>query len=339
MRERCMAGQVDWDAHAFDYYKLIPFDFGIGEYSDRELKAIFERVDRWYDERGLRPPRRAAFHWGEVGVRVLPYLKARGRTFVYSTYHLGQVKWERLFPNWWPYGLNSLFYDYIPEDPEMYNIGAMLPRHLVEPDVLTGCTTWAGDNPTNDMDKAADRAAGSVRLALDSGFFSEITTHEQKFGVLSLEEIDRWLSLVSQRTDRFDIRGVSHDEAAEYTRARDESWISAASTPDGRAVSLNLDGKASVDLELAVFENDRDATSSSGGNRSLRSGGRSGSICDRRHVEAGSAGCGVNCLTGISVAGRSASTRSTPGLTRRNCPGLQYASAVDGLGMPVRMRI
>ena len=259
MRERCGAGQVDWDAHAFDYYRLIPFDFGIGEYSEAELKAIFDRVDRWYDERGLRPPRRAAFHWGEVGVRVLPYLKARGRTFVYSTYHLGQVKWERLFPNWWPYGLNSLFYDFIPEDPEMYNIGAMLPRHLVEPDVLTGCTTWAGDNPTNDMDRAADRAAGSVRQALDSGFFSEITTHEQKFGVLSLEEIDRWLSLVSRRTDRFDIRGVSHDEAAEYTRARDESWIAAATSPDGRAVSVNLDGKASRDLELAVFENDRDS--------------------------------------------------------------------------------
>ena len=258
MRERYRAGQVEWDAHAFDYYKLIPFDFGIGEYSDGELKEIFGRVDRWYDERGLRPPRRAAFHWGEVGVRVLPYLKARGRTFVYSTFHLGQVKWERLFPNWWPYGLNSLFYDYIPEDPEMYNIGAMLPRHLVEPDVLTGCTTWAGDNPINDMDKAADRAAGSVRLALDSGFFSEITTHEQKFGVLTLEEIDRWLSLVAKRTDRFDIRGVSHDEAAVYTRARDESWIAAASTPDGRAVCLTLGGKASVDLELAVFENDGD---------------------------------------------------------------------------------
>ena len=51
---------------------------------------------------------------------------------------------------------------------------------------------------------------------------------------------------------------MSHDEAAEYTRARDESWIAAASTPDGRAVTLDLDGKASVDLELALFENDGD---------------------------------------------------------------------------------
>ena len=89
-----------------------------------------------------------------------------------------------------------------------------------------------------------------------SGEFSPTGRHDSS--AVTLEGIDRWLSLVSQRTDRFDIRGVSHDEAAEYTRARDESWIVAASTPDGRAACLRLGGKASVSLELAVFENDGD---------------------------------------------------------------------------------
>lgn len=258
MRAKYESGQVDWDAHAFNYYKLIAFDFGIGEYSDAELRGIFERVDRWYEERGFKPPRTAYFHWGEVGIRALPYLKARGRTFVYSPYHLGQLKWERLFPNWWPYGLNSLFYDYIPENPEIYNVGAGLPRHIVEPDVLTGCTTWAGDNPTNDMVKAAERASLPIRLALDSGFFAEVGTHEQKFSVLSLEEIDRWLALLAQEVTRYDVRLVGHEQAAEYTKARDESWIAAASTPDGKTVTISLGGVANVPLELALFENDGD---------------------------------------------------------------------------------
>lgn len=258
MRAKYEAGQVDWDAHALDYYRLIPFDFGIGEYSEAELREIFERVDRWYEARGIKPPRTSYFHWGEVGVRALPFMKARGRTFVYSTYHLGQLKWERLFPNWWPYGLNSLFYDYFPEDPEMYNISASLPRHLVPPDVLTGCTTWAGDNPTNDMVKAAQRASGSVRLALDSGFLASITTHEQKFGVLTLEEIDRWLALLAQEVARYEARLVGHERAAEYTRSRDESWIVAASAPGGRAVAVSLGGGSRVALELAVFENEGD---------------------------------------------------------------------------------
>jgi hypothetical protein len=186
MRARSERGQVDWDAHALDYYRLIPFNFGVGEYDDDRLAQIFARVDAWYAEGGFQPPRTAYFHWGEIGRNALPYLKARGRTFVYSPYHLGQLKWERIFPNWWPYGLNSLFYDHHPEDPDLYNVGASLPRHIIEPDVLTGCTTWAGDNPTNDMAKAAGRSAQAVRLALDSGFFAEMTTHEQKFAVLSL---------------------------------------------------------------------------------------------------------------------------------------------------------
>jgi hypothetical protein len=258
MRAKYESGEVDWDAHAFNYYKLIPFDFGVGEYPEEELETLFGRVDQWYAARGLRPPRTAYQHWGEVGVRALPYLKARGRTFLFSPYHLGQLKWERLFPNWWPYGLNSFFYDYVPEDPEMYNVGATLPRHIMAHDLLTGCTTWAGENPTNDMVRAAQRASVAIRLSLDSGFFAEVLTHEQKFAVLSLEEIDRWLALLAQEADRYEMRLVGHEQAAEYTKARDESWIAAASTSDGEGTSLSLGGVSDAPQELAVFEDEQD---------------------------------------------------------------------------------
>ena len=258
MRAKRETDEVDWDAHAFDYYDLIPFDFGIGERSDSDLRERFERVDAWYEKLGFGPPRTAYHHWGEIGIRSLPYLKARGRRFVYATYHLGQLKWERLFPNWWPYGMTSLFYDYMPDDPDVYNIGAMLPRDLVQPDILTGCTTWAGDNPVNDMEKAAARATEAVSLAADSGFFGEITTHEQKFGVLSLDEIDRWLALVDRKIARHEIRKVGHEQAADYTRARDESWISRASSADGENPKVTLDGRAEVPLEVSVFRNDGD---------------------------------------------------------------------------------
>jgi hypothetical protein len=256
MQAKHASGEADWDAHAFSYYDLIPFDFGIGERSDADLRARFERIDAWYAQREIQPPATAYFHWGEIGIRALPHLKSRGRTYLYATYDIGQLKWERLFPGWWPYGLNSLFYDYLPDDPDMYNVGAVLPRHLVEPDVLTGCTTWAGDNPTNDMDKASDRAAEAVRLALDSGFYAEITTHEQKFGVLTLEEIDRWLSLIDTKTEPYDIRKVGHEHALSYTRARDESWISTASTTAGRSLELELDGASEMALEVGRFDDE-----------------------------------------------------------------------------------
>jgi len=53
MREKCQSGKADWDVHGFDYYQLLPFDFGIGEYGEDDLEAIFGRVDRWYAERGF----------------------------------------------------------------------------------------------------------------------------------------------------------------------------------------------------------------------------------------------------------------------------------------------
>jgi hypothetical protein len=177
---------------------------------------------------------------------------------LYSVYHPGQLKWERFFPNWWPYGLPGMFYDYIPDYPALYNIGAGLPRHLIPPDVLTGCTVWAGENSVNDMDKAARRSAHAVRLALDSGFFAEMGTHEQKFAALTLGEIDRWLSGLSARIQSYEPRLVGHEEAAERTKVRDESWISAASTRDETGLDISLAGRSEIPQELAVFVNEGD---------------------------------------------------------------------------------
>jgi hypothetical protein len=258
MRSKHQDRNVDWDAHAFHYYELLPSDFGVGEYSRDQLEQVFARVDHWYAQRGIQPPRTAYPHWGEVGVRALPFYKARGRTFVFSSYHPGQLKWERLFPNWWPYGLNSFFYDYFPEDPEMYNVGATLPRHIMAHDVLTGCTTWAGDNSTNDMVKAAQRTGMAVRMALDAGFFAEVLTHEQKFSALTLEEIDRWLSLLPNELARYDARLVGHEHAVDATKARDETWISTAAVADGKALCVSMAGAAEVPQELAIFANEGD---------------------------------------------------------------------------------
>ena len=250
--------KVDWDAHALSYYQLIPFQFGVGEYDRERLSAIFEQVDDWYAKLGFEPPGTAYFHWGECGVRVLEFLKARGRRFLFCPYHLGQLKPERLFPNFWPYRLNSFFYDYAPEDPDIYVVGATLPRHLMAHDMLTGCTTWAGERPANDMEKAADRASTGVGLALESGFFAEILTHEQKLGVLSLDEIDRWIAGIDERLSGYDPRLVGHERAVTYTKARDESWISASSASAKGAIELSMAGESSIAQELAVFVDEGD---------------------------------------------------------------------------------
>ena len=216
MRAAHERGMVDWEADALDYYNLIPFR-SASRILDGELADIFDYVDQWYAQRGFGPPKTAYFHWGEIGLKALPYRKP-GRTFVYSPYYLAQVKWDRPFPNWHPYGLNSLFYDHMPEDSDIYNVGVGLPCHLIQPDVLTGCTTWTGENPTNDMIKAAGPAADAVRLALDRGFFAEITTHEQKFALLSLEELDCWLTRLVADVARYDVRLAGHERCAEITR-------------------------------------------------------------------------------------------------------------------------
>ena len=77
--------------------------------------------------------------------------------------------------------------------------------------------------------------------------------------MLSLEEIDRWLTLLSQEVTHYEVRLVGHEQAAEYTKARDESWIAAATTHNMKAITITLCGTSDVPQELAVFENDGDS--------------------------------------------------------------------------------
>ena len=131
-----------------------------------------------------------------------------------------------------------------------------MPRHLIAPDVLTGCTTWANENPINDMEKVAGRSAEAVRLALDSGFFAEMGTHEQKFAVLTLEEIDRWLGLLGKKIAGYGPKLVGHEPAAAYTKARDESWLAEAGVEPAGEIRLSLEGSSDLAQELVVFENE-----------------------------------------------------------------------------------
>jgi len=257
LRGKCEAGEAEFDTHALSYYKLLYFDFGVGEYSVEELRKLFEREDERYRRWGFRPSKTVHAHWGEVGVRSLPFLKARGRTFLGAPYLLGQLKCGRLKKGWRPYSLNSFFYDYVPEDQDFYTIGAYMPREEINPDFLAGCTTWLNEKPFNDLEEAARRGAQQLKLGLDSLFFGELLTHEQKFTVLSLEEIDRILTLIANMTNRHDKIFKSHDHIAEYMKSRDESRIVRADyDPKTKEVNCVLSGKATLPLQIYVFRNE-----------------------------------------------------------------------------------
>lgn len=254
LRSKVEAGEIVVNTHGRDYYKLQYYEFGVGEYSEEEMRQLFEQEDEFYRWLGVSPCRTVRSHWGELGVRALPHLKERSRTFICTPIHIGEHKADQFLTDtgegYWPYDTVQCFYDYLPDDNNFYIFGAFNARHLA--DFLTGTTILLRESPVNDIEKAAEHAADQVRHGLDNGFYAEILTHEQKFGVLTLEEWDRILVRTAEKTSRYEKLFSTHDDIAEYLKSKGESWLARVERVDG-GVRCVLSGRAEHRLRLSLF--------------------------------------------------------------------------------------
>ncbi len=253
IRAGIQSGEIHYNSHALDYYQLLIYNFGKGECSQEELESNFAFVDAFWKRVGVYPGATLRFHWGEYGVRALPYLKARGHRFFCPALQTGLHKADMCMQDgFWPYGLQTCYYDYLPDDHDFFAFAAMLARH--QEDFLTGCTPYLRENERTDVEKAAGNAARQIRHGLRAGFYAEIVTHEQKFDAVTMDQWDRILSRTDALTDGFEKVYASHDEIGHYLQGKDGVWLEEVSV-GGSALRRTLAGRTSAQLRLSVFRN------------------------------------------------------------------------------------
>lgn len=260
IRDGLQSGRALYNTHCLDYYTLLTFEFGRGEYSDQRIKEIFAFEDAWWAEVGARPGVTVRMHWGEYGVKGLPYLKERGRLFFCPARQHSVAKTDRYdsTDGFRPYGLQNCFYDYLPDDNDFFAFVAMLARH--REDFLTGSTPFLRESDRTDVEKAAQSAAHCIRHGHRAGFFGELLNHEQKFESVSMEEWDRILTRFHQLTASLEKIPLSHDDIGRYIKGKDGVRVSDARAENG-AWHGALAGTTSVPLRLSVFRDDGDTVS------------------------------------------------------------------------------
>jgi hypothetical protein len=251
VRTGLASGAVRYNGHALDYYSLLIYNFGKGECTEKELTSNFAEYDDLWRKVGTTPGRTLRFHWGEYGARALPYLKERGGRYFCPALQTGLHKADmHMGDGFRPYGLQTCYYDYLPDDPDFFAFAAMLARH--QEDFLTGSTVYLRDSEHNDIEKSASNAALQIRHGLRGGFYAEIVTHEQKFDALSMEEWDRVLARTLEMTDGYEREFTGHDEIGDYLKGKDGVWIAQAETSEGE-VRCRLEGKTETPLRLSVY--------------------------------------------------------------------------------------
>ena len=185
--------------------------------------------------------------------------KQRGRIFFCPALQTGLHKADMcMLDGFWPFNLQSCYYDYLPDDHDFFGFAAFLARH--QEDFLIGCTPNLGESARTDVEKAARNAASQVCHGLRGCFHAEIVTHEQKLDFISLSEWDQILSGAERLTSDFEKIPASHDHIGHYLKGKDGIWIQ-ESTVDGNQIHCRLAGNTAAPLQLSVFRDDDDSVS------------------------------------------------------------------------------
>jgi len=233
------------------------------EFTAAELQRAFDKLDGQFAAWGITPSRTVNSHFFNPGVNSLPFLKKRGETFLMFAGRFGRSYSDPTAYAWnpKPYGDPGFTCDYMPDDPDFFNVEAH--PYVVAPDgrisdadidILWGNTTFAKEHSTNDLDAAARKGVNEIRLGLDGLFFGCLFTHEQRIAVLTVSQWETVLAAIDKTTSKWDRIFKSYDYVSQYAKSRYDTKITGAShDPRSGRVRVQVAGKSTMPLNLYLF--------------------------------------------------------------------------------------
>jgi len=270
LREKYFEKQAEFSPHAFsdpnnkNEYPIYMKHNG-EEFSDDEIKENFLKVDRKFELFGIKPSMTLNAHFGEVGIKSLPYLKERNQQFLMNIIKIGKAYSDPKAHIWdlKPYGKINFSLSEIPEDNYFFNVLSLplkieenLPNEKkVDFDFLYKCTNFRDESKNTDIKKAIKRGIFQIQRGLENKFFGCLMTHEQRISFLKLEE---WEEIVKGIFNSIGIKNrifKSYDYISLYSR--NLKSISIEEIEFRGNLQIILKGKTKIPLYLYIFY-DRD---------------------------------------------------------------------------------
>jgi hypothetical protein len=270
-------GLAEFSPHAFsdpkniNEYPIYMLHNG-KEFSVRQLEENFARVDRKFQSWGIKQAKTVNAHFCETGAKAAPFLKERGIKFSMQNGVPFGYNWagaaQGKHPTWdpKPYGNHGFQYDAMLNHPDIFNVVAhpigshKLGESIESTDFLWGNTTFWDESGSNNIEGAAEKGAGIIKLGLSSGFFGCLMTHEQRIATLSADEFQQTLRRIDASLSDWEKIFASYDEIAEYLYNHSQSRLKEVRI-ESKRISCRLSGESAIPLKLFIFREEKDEIS------------------------------------------------------------------------------
>ncbi len=268
MREKYYDGLAEFSPHAFtdpDNTNGSPIYMKHSgeEFTEDVLGANFEKVDRKFAGFGITPAKTVNAHFGEIGLRALPFLKARKERYLMNPIRVGRVWADRSAHSWdvGPYGKPAFSLGIIPEDRDFFNVTShpgIMDSESPDFDFLCGCTTFWKENSSTDVKKAVERGLFHIKRGLENGFFGCLMTHEERIAHLTPGEWETILRGISSGLKDIPHTLKSYDYISSYAENRTFYRIEKAEF--SKNLSIWLKGRNTMPQYLCLFLDEGDST-------------------------------------------------------------------------------
>lgn len=270
LREKYFEKQAEFSPHAFsdpnnkNEYPIYMKHNG-EEFSNNEIRENFYKVDRKFELFGINPSITLNAHFGEVGIKSLPYLKERKQEFLMNIIKVGKCYSDPKAHIWdlKPYGKINFSLSEIPEDNYFFNV-LSLPLKIEEKvsdeknvdfDFLYRCTEFWNENKLTDIKKAIKRGVLQIKRGLENKFFGCLMTHEQRISFLKIEEWEEIIRGIINSIGTKNKIFKSYDYISLYSRSLKS--ISIEKIEIDKTLQIILKGRTKIPIYLYIFY-DRD---------------------------------------------------------------------------------
>jgi hypothetical protein len=261
LREKHHDGLAEFSTHAFkDPENVNEFPVYMKhngeEFSEGVLEKNFEKVDRRFSEWAVTPSKTVNAHFGEIGLRALPYLKKRGQRYLMNPIRVGKP-WSDPSAHSWnmePYNKPSFSFSPIPEDKDFFNVTShpgIMDSNVPDMDFLCKCTRFWNESSSINVKKAIERGVFQIARGLENGFFGCLMLHEQRIGYIPLKHWEEIVGGISDGIKNIPHTFKSYDYISSYAENRTFYRIEKAEY--NKELSVWLKGRNDMLQYLSLF--------------------------------------------------------------------------------------
>lgn len=273
IKELSEVGKAEFVPHSFDRNNSLFNMLHERDYTKEEMKKASKEIESFFERIGIKPGKVINNHaWG-WGKSSLSYIKTQGMNYGLNP-NLPSEHSRQALTDWqpYPYGSYDVFYDYLPEDPDIMMLrsyptqeyrrvylpngkylvtsGARFKEALYDP--MEGNTTASGKK-SNEVDVIVKKMAEQMKFLLDNLFYGGFITHTTYSSRLSLTEWRELFEKFDILTSEYKQIYANFTEIGDYAISKRDSHLQRAEVKNTN-IYCKLNGKTITPTKLYIFQ-------------------------------------------------------------------------------------